>query len=73
MAEQEDPELISSHRYTKITTIYGVTIDGKDRNLAEKIFYNERYKQGTTRQVRGVEMQYRQDPYPQVGDPQTGG
>ena len=25
----------------------------------EKIFYNERYKEGTPRQVRGVELQYR--------------
>ena len=40
MAEQEDPEPTSSHRYTKMTTTYRATIDKKDQNLAEKIFYN---------------------------------
>ena len=40
MAEQEDPELNSSHGQTKITTIYRATIDQKDQNVAEKTFYN---------------------------------
>ena len=40
MAEYEDPELTSSHRHTKITTIYRATIEEKDQNLAERIFYN---------------------------------
>ena len=40
MVEQEDPELTSSHGHTKITTIYEGTIDEKEQNLAEKIFYN---------------------------------
>ena len=40
MAEYEDPELTSSHRHTKITTIYRATIEEKDQNLEERIFYN---------------------------------
>ena len=31
------PELTSSHRHTKITTIYRITIYGVIRRLAEKI------------------------------------
>lgn len=34
-AEQEVPELTSSHRHIKIATI-----DKKDQNLAENVFYN---------------------------------
>lgn len=48
MAESEDPELTSSHGHTKITAIYRAAIDGKDLNLPEMFFYNERYKEGTT-------------------------
>ena len=40
MAEWEDPEFTSYHGHTKITAIYRATIDEKDKNLAEKIFYN---------------------------------
>ena len=40
IVEKEDPELTSSHRHTKIKTIYIATIEEKDRNLPEKIFYN---------------------------------
>ena len=40
MAEYKDPELTSPHEHIKITTIYRTTIDEKDRNLPEKIFYN---------------------------------
>ena len=36
MAEQKDPELISTHWHTKITTIYRTAIDEKDCNLPEK-------------------------------------
>ena len=36
MVEQKDPELTSSHRHIKITTIYRTTIDDKDQNLPEK-------------------------------------
>ena len=38
--EWKDPELISSHGHTKITTIYRTTIYEKNRNLPEKLFYN---------------------------------
>ena len=40
MVEQEDPELTSSHGHTKITTISIATIDEKDWEKAEKVFYN---------------------------------
>ena len=40
MAEQEDPELTSSYRHTKITTIYRETVDKKDWKTEEKILYN---------------------------------
>lgn len=40
MVEQENTELSSSHRYIKTTTIYRVTIDEKDWNVPETIFYN---------------------------------
>ena len=40
MAELKDPELTSSHKYTKITTIFRTTISEKYQNLPEKIFYN---------------------------------
>ena len=38
MAEEEDPELTSSHGHTKITTIYRATIDVRVSNLPEKIY-----------------------------------
>ena len=38
MAEEEDPELTSSHGNTKITTIYRATIDERVSNLPEKIY-----------------------------------
>lgn len=38
MAEQEDTELISSHKYIKITTIYRTAIYEKDQIIPEKIF-----------------------------------
>ena len=40
MVEQDDPELTSSHGHNKITTVYRATVDERDWNLAEKIFYN---------------------------------
>ena len=46
MAEQEDLKLTSSHGHTKITIIYRATIDEKDQNLPEKIFYKS--EEGTT-------------------------
>ena len=36
MAEQENPELTSSHRHTKIITIYRITIDEKDQKTSRK-------------------------------------
>lgn len=48
MAEYKETELNSSHMHTKITAIYRAAIDGKDLNLPEMFFYNERYKEGTT-------------------------
>ena len=36
MAEQEDPELISSHGHTKITTIYRATISENDLKTSRK-------------------------------------
>ena len=38
MAEEEDPELTSSHGHTEITTIYRATIDERVSNLPEKIY-----------------------------------
>ena len=38
MAEQEDPKLNSSHRHTKITTIYRVTIYENDLKTNRKDF-----------------------------------
>ena len=64
--------LTSSHRNTKITTIYRTPINEKDWNLPKKIFYNYIYKEGTTTRQEGrshstVKMGT------QVGNPQTGG
>ena len=36
MMEQEEPELTSSHRHTKITTIYRATIDENDMKTTRK-------------------------------------
>ena len=44
MVEQKDLELTSSHKHTKITTIYRTTINEKDWNLPENIFYNKDVK-----------------------------
>lgn len=47
MVEQEDHELMSSHRhtkmtniYTKMTNIYRAATDNTDQNLPGKTFYN---------------------------------
>ena len=57
MAEQKDPELSSSHRCTKITTMCRTTISEKNQNLPEKIFYNLIYKEGAIiRQVGITEL-----------------
>ena len=36
MAEKEESEVTSSHRYTKITTIYGAFVDEKDQKTNGK-------------------------------------
>ena len=46
MAEEENPELTSSHRHNEITTTYRATINEKDWNLPEKIFYTKDIKKG---------------------------
>ena len=57
MTKQKDPEVISSHKHTKITSTCRTTIREKDRNRLEKILYNKRHKEGTTtRQVGGGEL-----------------
>ena len=38
MVEQKDPELTFSHRCTKITTIYRITIDENDLKTSRKDF-----------------------------------
>ena len=38
MVEQEDPELTSSHRHTKITTIYRASINENDLKTSRKDF-----------------------------------
>ena len=48
MAEYKDPELTSSHKHNRITTICRITIDEEDWNLPEKISSNERHKEETT-------------------------
>ena len=40
MVEEEDPELTSSHRHTKITTVYRPIIDENSLKNSRKIFYN---------------------------------
>ena len=40
MVEYKEPQFTSSHGNTKITTIFQTTINEKDENLPEKIFYN---------------------------------
>ena len=40
MAESKDPELTSSRKSTKITTICRTAINEKDQNRPEKIFNN---------------------------------
>ena len=36
MTQEEDPEFTSSHRHTKITTIYTATIDEKSGKLQKR-------------------------------------
>ena len=36
MAEQKDPEITSSNRHTKITTLYRATIDEKNKKISRK-------------------------------------
>ena len=56
----EDRKTLSSPllmNTSKSTTICKTTIDEKDWNLPEKIFYNQRHKEGTsTRWVGGTDM-----------------
>ena len=40
MVEQKGPELTSSYKHTKVTSICTTTIDEVDQNLPEKIFYS---------------------------------
>ena len=40
MAEKEEPELITSHENTKITSIYRATINENDLNTSIKNIYN---------------------------------
>lgn len=44
MVEQTDPELTFFYEHTKITTICKTTINEKDWNLPENIFYNKDVK-----------------------------
>ena len=46
LVEQKEPKLTFSHRNTKTATTYR-TMDEKDENLTEKIFYRKRYREGT--------------------------
>lgn len=39
LVEQENPKFTSSHKQIKIIIVYKATIDEKDQNLAENIFY----------------------------------
>ena len=36
MAEYKDPEITSSHRYTKITALYRATTGEKDKKISRK-------------------------------------
>ena len=54
MTEQKDPELTSSHKHTKTTTVCRKKIYEKDWNLLAKIFYNLSRKEGTTMRPVGV-------------------
>lgn len=61
------------YRCSKITTICRATLNEKDLRLAEKIFYNLRYKkQIITKQVEEIQIQYSRDTYPRVHNPKTG-
>ena len=54
-------------------TIYRAIIDEKDKKTNRKDLLLEIYKERTiTRWVGGLETNYSQDPYPKLGDPQTG-
>ena len=65
MAEQEDPNLTSSHRHTKITAISRATIDEKDQKTSRKDLSTTKDKRTTTlRWVGRTEIQYSQDPHP---------
>ena len=65
MVEWEDPELTSSHKHTKIATIYRAAIHDLFSDLKtsrKKSIAKD--KEGTTmRQVGEVETYYSQDPY----------
>ena len=68
MAEQEDPELTSSHGDIKITTTYGVATEENDLKTSKTFPLQQKYKEGTTKKCRrrhGIE------PYSRDGDPQN--
>ena len=64
---EDDPELTSSHRYTKITAIYRTTIDENNMKTSIKTFHNSRYKEGNTIGQVGVAVEIR--PKRQVKQP----
>ena len=63
MVEKEDPELTSTHEYTRIQTTYRATI----YENAQKRFPTTEDKEGTTLSwIGGAETQYSQDPHPRL-------
>lgn len=74
IAEQEDPELTTSHGYTKFTTTYrtAVFIYENDRDQ-KKMFSTLKTKRNHNEMVGGMGTWYSQDPHSQFGDPQTRG
>lgn len=55
MAEQEDPELLSSHRHMKITAIYRATTDAKGQKTnRDSLQLKTKEPQQVTEEARDV-------------------
>lgn len=62
-AEQEDPELATSHGHTKSTTTQKITISENNPKLVGQIFYKQGYKEkATSRWEKGAQKWSRQNP-----------
>ena len=66
MVEKEDPELTSTHEYTKIKITYRATIYENDLKMSRKDSPQLKTKKEPHRWLGGADMQCSQDPHPRL-------